>query len=313
MAPTGYRRCLTVAGSDSGGGAGIQADLKTFAALGCYGMSVITALTAQNTTGVTAIHSVPPEFVAQQMDAVLTDIGADAVKVGMLQSPEIVRAVAERLRAHGAGPVVVDPVMVAKSGDELLRAEAVAALREELIPLAAVLTPNLPETAVLLDVDARDLAATGRAGQEDAGRRLLALGSTAVLVKGGHAGGDDSDDCLCWLPGHRGRVDQPEATTEGGPGRHPDDGRTGRTDGPTEPGVRWFTARRVVTGNTHGTGCTLSSAIAAHLARGYDIIAAVERAKRYLTGAILAGASRSLGHGHAPVHHFFDLWRDGES
>jgi hydroxymethylpyrimidine/phosphomethylpyrimidine kinase len=264
-----YRRALTIAGSDSGGGAGIQADLKTFAACGCYGMSVVTALTAQNTLGVRSIHAVPPDFVAQQIDAVLEDIGADAVKIGMLHSAEVICTVADRLRHHGAERIVVDPVMVATSGDRLLETAAVDALRTELLPLATIITPNAPEAAVLLDRDAVD----SEAAAEDAARSLLALGPSAVLVKGGHLDGDAAVDVLA----------------------------TGDT-------VWRFEAPRVKTPNTHGTGCTLSSAICASLAAGRDIEQCIRIAKDYLTEAILAGAGYTLGRGHGPVHHFHALW-----
>jgi hydroxymethylpyrimidine/phosphomethylpyrimidine kinase len=261
---------LTIAGSDSGGGAGIQADLKTFAALGCYGMSALTALTAQNTLGVTAIHPVPPAFVAQQIDAVLDDIGVDAVKIGMLHSADIIATVADRLRRHRVAHVVVDPVMVATSGDRLLRDDAVAALTSELLPLATVLTPNAPEAAMLLGRDALGTAAA----LHDAARALAAMGPRAVLVKGGHIGGDHSVDVLC---------------ADGG-----------------EP--EQLEAARVDTPNTHGTGCTLSAAIAAHLARGAPVRRSVALAKAYMTAAIQAGASYQLGRGHGPVHHFHDTW-----
>ncbi len=267
-------RALTIAGSDSGGGAGIQADLKTFSALGCYGMSAVTALTAQNTIGVTGIHAVPAAFVAAQIDAVLGDIGADAVKIGMLQDAEIIRAVAERLRAHAVERIVLDPVMVAKSGDRLLREDAVAALREELLPMATVLTPNLPEAEILAAIGSIE----GRPGMERAAGRLHDLGPAAVLVKGGHGEGATSADCLVY--------------------RDP--------DGATRS--EWFEAERIATPNTHGTGCTLSSAIAAHLARGLGIEAAVREAKGYLTAAIAAGARLAIGHGHGPVDHFH-AWR----
>jgi hydroxymethylpyrimidine/phosphomethylpyrimidine kinase len=244
---------LTIAGSDSGGGAGIQADLKTFSALGTYGASVITALTAQNTRAVSAIHDVPPTFVRAQLDAVFDDIEFAAVKVGMLSRPEIIDAVADRLHRHGARNVVLDPVMVAKSGDRLLRAEAVAALKALLLPLATVLTPNLPEAAVLLDLDqARDAA-----GMIEAAARLRELGPHAVLLKGGHL----------------------------------------------ESG-----AARIATANTHGTGCTLSSAIAALLARGLPLRRAAREAKAYVTAAIRAAYRLDVGHGHGPVHHFHALW-----
>lgn len=262
-----YHRVLTIAGSDSGGGAGIQADLKTFAANGCYGMSVITALTAQNTLGVTGIHAVPVDFVTAQMDAVLGDIGADAVKIGMLFSPQLIRAVAQGLVRHQVRTIVLDPVMVAQSGDKLLQDEAIDALKSELVPLATLITPNLPEAEVLLG---RDIA-TPEAAQ-NAARDLAALGPANILVKGGHLESGDSDDCL-----YLG-----------------DTGRMVRLHG-----------ERIATRNNHGTGCTLSSAIAAHLAKGEDMETAVRHAKAYISGAIRAGALYRLGQGHGPVHHFF--------
>ena len=261
-----YHRVLTIAGSDSGGGAGIQADLKTIAANRCYGMSVITALTAQNTLGVSAIHAVPVDFVAAQMDAVLSDIGADAVKIGMLFSPELIRTVADGLRRYGAKNIVLDPVMVAQSGDKLLQDEAVAALKQHLIPLADLITPNLPEASVLLDreiLSEDDVAA--------AAVDLAALGAGNVLIKGGHLESENSDDCL--YLGAEGRL----VTLAG---------------------------ERVVTRNNHGTGCTLSSAIAAFLARGEDMETAVRLGKDYIAGAIQAGAAYEIGRGNGPVHHF---------
>ncbi|HSK91068.1 MAG TPA: bifunctional hydroxymethylpyrimidine kinase/phosphomethylpyrimidine kinase [Euzebyales bacterium] len=266
---TPYLRLLTIAGSDSGGGAGVQADLKTFAALGCYGMSVLTALTAQNTVGVHGIHPVPPGFVAQQIDAVLDDIGADAVKIGMLHSADIIVAVAERLAHHGVTQVVVDPVMVAAGGDRLLEDSAVDALTTDLLPLATVLTPNAPEAAVLLG---RDDAAV-MADLDGAARALADRGPRAVLVKGGHVPGERSVDVL-WVDG----------------------------------AVERFTAPRIDTANTHGTGCTLSSAIAAHLAHGRTVRDSVALAKEYMTGAIEAGAAYRLGDGRGPVHHFHRIW-----
>ena len=262
-----YHRVLTIAGSDSGGGAGIQADLKTIAANHCYGMSVITALTAQNTLGVSAIHAVPVDFVAAQMDAVLSDIGADAVKIGMLFSPELIRTVADGLRRYEAKNIVLDPVMVAQSGDKLLQDEAVTALKEHLIPLADLITPNLPEASVLLDreiLTEEDLAA--------AAVDLAALGAGNVLIKGGHLESENSDDCL-----YLG-AEQRLVTLAG---------------------------ERVVTRNNHGTGCTLSSAIAAYLARGEDMETAVRLGKDYIAGAIQAGAAYEIGRGNGPVHHFF--------
>ena len=262
-----YHRVLTIAGSDSGGGAGIQADLKTISANRCYGMSVITALTAQNTLGVTAIHAVPVDFVAAQMDAVLSDIGADAVKIGMLFSPELIRTVADGLRRHGAKNIVLDPVMVAQSGDKLLQDEAVAAIKEHLIPLADLITPNLPEASVLLD---REI--TSEADLSAAATDLAAMGAGNVLIKGGHLESENSDDCL-YLGDERRLVT--------------------------------LAGERVVTRNNHGTGCTLSSAIAAYLARGEDMETAVRLGKDYITGAIQAGAAYEIGRGNGPVHHFF--------
>ena len=270
MAVKTYGRVLTIAGSDSGGGAGIQADLKTFAANGCYGMSVITALTAQNTQGVAGIHPVPVDFVARQLDAVLSDIGVDAVKIGMLFSPELIETVARKLKEYRIARIVLDPVMVAQSGDKLLRDDAVAALKSHLIPLAEVLTPNIPEAEVLLG---RKIAAFDE--MSDAARTLARLGCRNVLVKGGHLEGAASDDSL--YLGSAARI------------------------------VR-LPCVRVDTRNNHGTGCTLSSAIAACIAKGDDVETAVRRAKEYITGAIRAGAAYRLGHGHGPVHHFWKYW-----
>lgn len=266
-----YFRALTIAGSDSGGGAGIQADLKTFSALGCFGMSAITALTAQNTVAVTGIYPVSPQFVAQQIDAVLDDIGADAVKIGMLATPDVIAAVADRLTAHKVKDIVLDPVMVAKSGDKLLQDEAVDALKSELLPLATIITPNLPEAKVLCDgrIETREEV-------EHAARLLADLGPRAVLIKGGHFSGTQSDDCLFIR----------------------------------EPGesLHWLKSQRCVTSNTHGTGCTLSSAIAAYLAKGHGILEAVTAAKEYISLALVAGADYKIGHGHGPVFHFYQWW-----
>jgi len=265
-----YRRVLTIAGSDSGGGAGIQADLKTFAALGCYGMSAVTALTAQNTVGVSGIHPVPPDFAAAQISAVLEDIGADAVKIGMLYSAELIRVVAEQLRKFNAHNIVLDPVMVAQSGDRLLRDDAVGAITEYLMPLADVVTPNIPEAEVLVGRDIRS-AADMRQAARDLGR----FGSRSILVKGGHREEDDSSDLLYVC---------------------------------REDRFVTLTAERVGSRNTHGTGCTLSSAIAARLARGDTLEDAVRHAKDYISRAIRAGAGYILGRGHGPVHHFFNYW-----
>jgi hydroxymethylpyrimidine/phosphomethylpyrimidine kinase len=260
---------VTIAGSDSGGGAGIQADLKTFSALGVYGASVITALTAQNTLGVQGIHDVPPAFVTQQIDSVFSDLAVNAVKIGMLSQPAIIETVAEGLERHRATQVVLDPVMVAASGDRLLVPEAVDALRQVLLPKALLVTPNLPEAAAILDEPlAQDEQAMCRQAE-----RILALGPRAVLVKGGHGAGHESTDILM-----------------------------------DAEGVRRFTAPRIDTCNTHGTGCTLSSAIAAGLARGLPLDDAVATAKRFISAAISASSQLQIGRGHGPVHHFHALW-----
>ena len=260
---------LTIAGSDSSGGAGIQADLKTFAALGVYGASVITALTAQNTQGVSGIHQVPAEFVTAQIDAVFSDLAVGAVKIGMVAHPPVMDAIVAGLKRWSPKHVVLDPVMVATSGDRLLAADAVDALRRKLIPLASVITPNLPEAAALLDED----VATDEAAVEKQGRRLLALGCKAVLIKGGHGEGAESIDYL---------VDA--------------------------NGVMSLVAPRVATKNTHGTGCSLSSAVAAELAKGADMTAAVRNAKAWVSAAIAAADRFSVGHGHGPVHHFHKFY-----
>lgn len=259
---------LTIAGSDSGGGAGIQADLKTFSALGVYGASVVTAVTAQNTRAVTAIATLSPQMVRAQIGAVLDDLSVGAIKIGMLGGPEIIRTVAEALAPHQI-PLVLDPVMVAKSGDRLLEAEAVSASREHLLPLATVLTPNLPEGADLLG----QTPALDHAGRLTQGEALRAMGPAWVLMKGGHAEGSVCTDLLI------------------GPA-------------PLE-----ISAPRLATRNTHGTGCTLSAAIAAGLAQGATVPGAVTRAHSYLQGAIAAADSLAVGSGHGPVHHFHAWWR----
>ncbi len=259
-----YARVLSIAGSDSGGGAGIQADLKTFSALGCYGMTAITAITAQNTQGVRAIHGVPPDILRAQIEAVVEDIGVDAVKIGMLHAPEVVRVVADAIRRYQLPNVVLDPVMVATSGDRLIAAETVDVLVRELFPLAQVVTPNLDEAALLLGrpiagIDALDAAA----------QALRALGAPAALLKGGHLPGDEVVDVLA-LP-----------------------------DGSLMP----LRSARIATPNGHGTGCTLSSAIAAHLALGHTLPSAVAQARAYILGAIQAGAAVRTGQGHGPLNH----------
>jgi hydroxymethylpyrimidine/phosphomethylpyrimidine kinase len=260
---------VTIAGSDSSGGAGIQADLKTFSALGVYGASVIAALTAQNTRGVTAIHDVPPAFIAAQIDAVFSDLAVGAVKIGMLSQPDAIRAVADGLEQYRQTNVVLDPVMVAASGDRLLAPEAIEVLRTILIPRALIVTPNLPEAAAILETT----VATNESEMREQGERILALGCRAVLVKGGHASGAESVDLLV----------EPTA-------------------------VARLAAERVATANTHGTGCTLSSAIAAGLAKGLDLTESVREAKAYVTAAIAASDRLAIGKGHGPVHHFHRWW-----
>ena len=265
-----YHKVLTIAGSDSGGGAGIQADLKTFAAIGCYGMSVITALTAQNTRGVTAIHALPPSFAVEQMTAVFTDIGADAVKIGMLYSAELIEAVTATLNKYRARNIVLDPVMVAQSGDKLLQDDAIQAIKDYLMPVADVVTPNLPEAEVLLGQKIESLEDMQRAA-----RALAQFGGRSILIKGGHLEESNSTDLLYLTEEDR------FVTLE---------------------------AERVDSRNNHGTGCTLSSAIAGHMARGDPIEDAVRKAKTYIQNAIRAGAEYKIGHGHGPVHHFFEFW-----
>jgi hydroxymethylpyrimidine/phosphomethylpyrimidine kinase len=266
-----YYKVLTIAGSDSGGGAGIQADLKTMAALGCYGMSVITALTAQNTRGVNAIHPVPPSFAAEQIAAVFSDIGADAVKIGMLYSAQLIEVIARELKKYSAANIILDPVMVAQSGDKLLQDDAIQAIKEYLMPLADVVTPNIPEAEVLLN-----RSILGLEDMQTAAKALAGHGSRSILIKGGHLADGDSTDLL-YLAGE-------------------------------ERFVR-LAAKRIASNNNHGTGCTLSSAIASYLARGNDIEDAVRKAKTYIQNAIRAGADYTIGHGHGPVHHFFEFWQ----
>ncbi len=261
---------LTIAGSDSSGGAGIQADLKTFAAFGVYGASVITALTAQNTRGVSGIHQVPAEFVAAQIDAVFGDLDVKAVKIGMVAERAVIDAIAAGLERWSPKRVVFDPVMVATSGDRLLAPDAVDALRQKLIARATIITPNLPEVAALLD----EQIASSETAIESQGKRLLAMGCGAVLIKGGHGGGAESIDYLI-----------------------------------REGSVVALPAPRIATKNTHGTGCSLSSAIAAGLAKGDELETAVRKAKRWVTGAIAAADQLGVGEGNGPIHHGFDRTR----
>jgi hydroxymethylpyrimidine/phosphomethylpyrimidine kinase len=260
---------LTIAGSDSGGGAGIQADLKTFAGVGVYGASVITALTAQNTQGVTAIHDVPAAFITAQIDAVFSDLNVNAVKIGMLSVPAAIEAVAAGLTRWRQTLIVLDPVMVATSGDRLLAPAAIDTLKRELFPRALVVTPNLPEAAALTGTPLAQTESEMRAQAE----QLLALGPHAVLIKGGHGTSAEAVDLLV-----------------------------------TRDAVARLVAPRIDTKNTHGTGCTLSSAIAAGLAKGQRLADATADAKAYVTAAIAAADELSVGHGHGPVHHFHAWW-----
>ena len=258
------KTALTIAGSDSSGGAGIQADIKTMTANGVYASCAVTALTAQNTTGVTDILESTPHFLGEQLDAVFTDIFPDAVKIGMVSSAALITVIADRLRRYSAKHIVVDPVMVATSGAKLLQDDAVSALTERLLPLAEVLTPNIPEAEIL-----SGMTITDAAGMETAARIIHDRYGCAVLCKGGHQI-NDADDLL-WRSG----------------------------------GGKWFRGRRIDNPNTHGTGCTLSSAIASNLAKGYDLDQSVERAKEYISGAL--AAMLDLGHGSGPMNHMFAL------
>lgn len=258
------RTALSIAGSDSSGGAGIQADIKTMSANGVYAMTAVTALTAQNTTGVTDILDSTPAFLSAQLDAVFTDIFPDAVKIGMVSSAELISVIAQKLRQYGARHIVVDPVMVATSGSRLLREDAVEALKTELLPLAEVATPNIPEAEILADMPIR-----APADMEAAARKISEQYGCAVLCKGGHDLNDAND--LLWKDG----------------------------------AGYWFNGRRINNPNTHGTGCTLSSAIAANLAKGMALEDAVRRAKEYISGAL--AAMLDLGHGRGPMNHLFDL------
>jgi hydroxymethylpyrimidine/phosphomethylpyrimidine kinase len=264
--PFAYPRVLSIAGSDSGGGAGIQADLKTLAALGCFGMTAITALTAQNTQGVRAIHAVPAQFLADQIDAVLEDIGVHAVKIGMLHAPEIVRTVAEAIDRHHLPHVVLDPVMVATSGAVLIDRSAIDLLVQALFPRASLVTPNLDEAALLVG-----RVLNTESDMQAAAAELLAMGARAVLLKGGHLAGAVVSDLLALASGE----------------------------------TLWMRDARIATPNTHGTGCTLSSAIAAYLALGQDLVQAVQSARLYIRGALLHGAHVRTGAGSGPLNHSY--------
>ncbi len=259
-------KCLSIAGFDGSGGAGLQADLKTFSALGCYGMTVLTALPIQNTLGVRQCYAIPLDAIEAQLNAIFDDIIPDSIKIGMLFQRDIVELVASFLSRHAVGiPIVLDPVMVAKSGDHLLLPEAVDTLIQRLIPMVQLITPNLPEAAVL---------AGSSDEMETLAEQLLALGPEAVLLKGGHQTGEESNDLY--------RAQSGESI--------------------------WLNSPRIKSHNTHGTGCTLSAAIAAHLALGLPVIEACRLAKNYLSGAIAAAQYSSVGQGHGPVHHFYEFW-----
>ena len=260
------RTALSIAGSDCSGGAGIQADIKTMTVNGVYAMSAVTALTAQNTTGVTGIFEVPPEFIGQQLDAVFDDIPPDAVKIGMVSSGELIKVIAEKLSKYGAKNIVVDPVMVSTAGARLMKEEALQTLESELIPLATVITPNIPEAEILADMKIQNAG-----DMTTAAKKIGDKFGCAVLVKGGHSV-SDADDLLY----------------SGGC-------------------CKWFRGKRIDNPNTHGTGCTLSSAIAANLAKGLDLETAVERAKEYISGAL--GAMLDLGKGSGPMNHAFELFK----
>ncbi|NKB51618.1 MAG: bifunctional hydroxymethylpyrimidine kinase/phosphomethylpyrimidine kinase [Rhizobiaceae bacterium] len=261
---------LTIAGSDSGGGAGIQADLKTFSACGVYGASVLTALTAQNTLGVSAIHDVPADFIRAQMNAVFSDLTVNAVKIGMLSQPAAIEAVAEGLKQDAKFAIVLDPVMVAESGDPLLADDAESSLVKHLFPIAELITPNLHEAARLLKTSP---AQSNQQMQQQA-QHLIDMGAQSVLLKGGHRGGDRADDCYVAADGS----------------------------------ISWFQGPFIDTNNTHGTGCTLSSAITSFLAKGDDMPTSINKAKEYIIKAIAAADTLEIGSGAGPVHHFHQYW-----
>lgn len=267
-----YTTVLSIAGSDSSGGAGIQADLKTFAALECYGLSVITALTAQNTTGVKSVYPLPERFITEQLQAILSDISIDAVKIGMLGSIGAIKTISAFLRElKHPGAVILDTVLGSSCGTPLLPQEAITLMKEELFPLATLITPNLPETALLTDLQ---FPPQTRAEIESSALELLKTGATSVLIKGGHGEGNECHDCLV----HDNQY-------------------------------FWFSSKKITTGNTHGTGCTLSSAIAAFMAKGAGMENAVRKAKSYLNEALLGGADYYLGRGNGPLHHACRQWK----
>lgn len=261
-------KALSIAGFDGSGGAGLQADLKTFGALGCYGMTVLTALPIQNTCGVRNCYQIPISAIEEQLEAIFDDITPDAIKIGMLFSSDIIKLVANFLQSKAKNiPIVLDPVMVAKSGDRLLQEDAISALRQDLLPLATIVTPNIPEANCLLNLN-KDLQTEEFAVLAD---KILKLGPKSVLIKGGHLNGVDSNDLLL-----------------------------------TQDGIsEYFVAKRIETKNSHGTGCTLSAAITSYLAKSFDLITSCKKAKEYLTAALLSAKNLSVGKGHGPVNHFY--------
>lgn len=267
-----YHRVMTIAGSDSGGGAGIQADIKTFSALGCFGTSAITAITAQNTLGVRSIHAIPTQIVHDQITTVLEDIGTDAIKIGMLHSVEIIELIAQIIQEYELKNVVLDPVMVATSGDKLIQDEAIQAIREKLIPLTTIVTPNLPEATELTD----NHQVIKNSSLEEMAQTIHNLGAKYVLIKGGHLENDTQSTDIFY------------------------DGKS----------HHYLYSPRIQTKNTHGTGCTLSSAVASFLAHGQTPEQATKNAKDYISHAILHGKDYQIGQGHGAVHHFYKFWKD---
>lgn len=273
MKTKSYKRLLTIAGSDSGGGAGIQADLKTFSALGCFGMSAITAITAQNTVGVTGIAETPPDIFEKQLEAVFEDIGTDAVKIGMLFSKDIISITEAALKKYKPANVVLDPVMISSTGAQLLKDDAIAAMKDKLFPLADIITPNMNEAARLTNI-----YETSQNAMIQMAEHLISEGTNAVVIKGGHNTDQTSSDLLVY---------KSETTLK----------------------QKWLSSERIETQNNHGTGCTYSSAIASYLADGFSLEQSLTRAKTFITEAIRHGADYSFGKGHGPVHHFYNQWK----
>lgn len=271
--PKKHTCTLTIAGFDGSGGAGIQADLKTFSALGCYGMSVLTALPVQNTMGVQSIYDIPDKCIEEQLRAICEDIQPDAIKIGMLHRPEVVQIILKALEKYSQIKVILDPVMLAKSGNRLLTPMTNEAMKEKLFPIATLITPNLPEASILLQREIKT-----REQMEQAALDLIKVGPKAALIKGGHLIQGPCDDCLCVSDPH--------------------------------PKIYWFSSPRITTKNSHGTGCTLSAAITAYLAKGNPINESVEMAKKYIFECIKAGADFKTGQGNGPVHHFHAIWKE---